>query len=88
MFTRIFSKKRTPSPANDSIDMDVLQQGLEEIKKKEAQAVKVLGFLDIPCSLGSGLSQPMVPALDLVKILTNEKKLKILVSKLRNKAFW
>lgn len=86
MFTKIFSKTKPP-PANESIDMDVLRQGLDEIKRKEDQAGKILDVLDIPWSTGSS-AQLLVRATDLVKILTDEKKLKVIVSKLRNKAFW
>jgi hypothetical protein len=88
MFTRILSKisKGKPSSVDDAIDLNVLQQGLEEIKKREAQAEKVLDFLGIPCQ--HGIPQPTVPATELVKILTDEKKMKVIMSKLRNKAFW
>jgi len=79
--------KRKPPPANESIDMDVLQQRLEEIKKKQKRATEILDVLGIPHHPGI-FDEPAVPVIDLVKILTDEKKLKVIVSKLRNKAFW
>ena len=86
MFTKIFSKNKPPKP-EDTLDFNALAQGLEDVKKREKQAVEVLDFLDIPCQY-SGSPFPSVPATELVKILTDEKKMKVIMSKIRNKAFW
>ena len=89
MFTKIWSSKKKPvAPADDSIDLDVLKQGLEDIKKKNIEAVEILDMLEIPHSPGWDGQTTNVEAKVLIKLLSDQKRMKMIMSKMRNKAFW
>jgi hypothetical protein len=74
----------------DGIDMETLSRALQEVRDKESQAVKILEFLGIHCTRSPFMegSIPMVNAVELVRILEDEKKLKEISSKIKLKAFW
>ena len=59
-------------------------------RKEWHKAAETMEFLDIPCNTG-GINfnmPPSVYATDLYDILMDQEKLRVLVAKLRNKAFW
>jgi hypothetical protein len=61
-----------------------MAQEIKEEMEKRQRRDDLLKFLDIPHSPGS-----LVISVDgLIDILMDDEKLKVLVSKLRNKAFW
>jgi len=62
-----------------------IKEELTHMMKLE-MAWKILKILDIPHN--DKALNSSVPAIELVDILMNEEKLKVLVSKLHNKAFW
>ena len=57
-----------------------------QLKIKKAQAL--FDFLEIPYHKSIIVDQDHMSVLDLYDILMDEEKLRVLVSKLRNKAFW
>jgi hypothetical protein len=61
-----------------------------EQKRKQKKAIDTMEFLDIPCNKSAIAHHvpPTVYATDLYDILMDEEKLRVLVTKLRNKAFW
>jgi hypothetical protein len=77
-------------PAPDGIDMEALERFMQEAKDREDRAEKTLEVLGIHCTRSSfaGINIPMVNAVELVKILEDEKKLKEISSKIKLKAFW
>jgi hypothetical protein len=94
MFVKIFSslkRKKEPSkPTHATLDLDVLESGLAEIERKEKEARAILDVLEIPYhpEYVSTNSKSAVYVTDLVKILKDEKRLKTISAKMRNKAFW
>jgi hypothetical protein len=72
------------------MNTDERNEQIKEEKRKTALLKKVhamMAFLEIPCA-NNYVNDEFMSVLDLYDILTNEEKLKVLVSKLRNKAFW
>lgn len=62
----------------------------QEWKIRQARTLDLMKFLEIPCTEGLMWERtpPTVSAFTLYDILMDEEKLRILVAKLRNKAFW
>jgi SepF-like predicted cell division protein (DUF552 family) len=54
------------------------------MKSRYEKANEFMKFLEVPVSAYNGNILPV----DLYDILTDEKKLKVLISKINNKAFW
>lgn len=62
----------------------------KDIMAKCKAILSLMDFLEIPYSMGGAFYQspPTINTFDLYDILMDEEKLRVLVSKLRNKAFW
>lgn len=82
----LIPEKRIPDPKlKETLDMELLQKKMEEARKKEEAAIKILDILEVPHSAGP---IPTVNCVELVAILMDEKKFRALSSKIKNKAFW
>jgi hypothetical protein len=88
MFKKIFSSRKPPTkPVADAVDADMLAKRLDEIQRKQDEIANVLDVLKIPHT--KTLSQGCyIEGSDLIKILSDEKQLKVIMTKMRNKAFW
>lgn len=92
MFVKILSslRKKEPKPSEQSLDLDVLAAGLQEIERKEKEAQAIMDVLEIPYHpeyVGAS-TKSVAYVTDLVKILKDDKRLKTISAKMRNKAFW
>ena len=63
-------------------------EAFEQKKTKLIKAYELMDFLDIPCCALKLVDGRHIGAIDLHDIFIDEEKLKILISKLRNRAFW
>lgn len=67
-----------------------IQRKREEFRARQEAVLKIMDLLEIPCNAGDTWTRepPTVSAFELYDILMDPEKLQVLVSKLRNKAFW
>jgi hypothetical protein len=69
---------------NINVKKDVLQEVIQDKEDKIDKACRLMEYLGISTDSLFGLAD----VVELYEIFTDEEKLKVLVSKLRNKAFW
>lgn len=76
--------------SNNQGDKEATEKLRQEYKIRQARTLDLMKFLEIPCTQGRVWERipPTVSAFDLYDILMDEEKLRVLVCKLRNKAFW
>ena len=74
----------------DEEDLATWEKLRQEYKVKQARTLDLMKFLEIPYTEGLVWQRtpPTVSAFTLYDILMDEEKLRVLVAKLRNKAFW
>lgn len=69
---------------NLNVKKEVIEAAIKDKEERVDKACRLLNQLGIPTDSLFG----QVDAIDLYNIFTDEEKLKELLSKLRNKAFW